>query len=389
MSGLTATGFETKSLEDIQEDINADQRADISANLNQSSASVLGQLNGIMANQIRKVWEALAACYSSFDPDSAGGAALDNLAALTGTTRRPASAARVGLEVNVDPGTYAIGTLVINPTGDPNATLTNITEIVNGTGGADDIAGTWEADAVGVTAYTVASVFEITSPVTGWNSVGTVSAVTNGQDVETDEELRARRENEVQAQGSTTVDAIRSDILQNVDGVISCTVVENDTDVTVDGIPPHSIESIVFGPDPSTTPDDQAVADQIFLSKAGGIRAHGSTILQVTDSQGTEHNIGLTRPEDAEIWADLSNLVTDSTYGGDSNLKDEIVAKASAALGPGDDVYAADVICWAKEVQGVLNLDVDVGLSASPSGSSVALTIRQISRWATARIAVV
>lgn len=389
MSGLTSEGFDPKSLEDIQDDINAEQLANIAANLNQSSASLLGQINGIMSNQLRKVWEALAACYSSFDPDSAGGAALDNLAALTGTTRLQASAAVVGLPANVDPGTYLAGTLVINPTGDPNATLVNTEDVVNATGGATDVDAIFTAEAVGLTEYTAASVFEITSPVTGWNSVGSVTAVTNGRDEETDEELRARREDEVQAQGSTTVDAIRADVLQSVDGVISCTVVENDTDVTVDGIPPHSFETVVYGPDPAAASDDQAVADQVFLSKAAGIQAHGSTTKQVEDSQGTDHNIGLTRPSDLAVYAEITNLVTDSDYATDSNLKSEIVAAASAALGPGDDVYAADVICWAKEVPGVLNLDVTVGTAASPVDSSVDVTIRQISRWDVARVTVV
>lgn len=389
MSGVTATGFDIRTLEEILAEIEADQRANISANLNQSSASALGQLNGIVTNQLVKVWEALAACYSAFDPDSAGGAALVNLAALTGTTRLAATAARVGLEVNVDPGTYAAGSLVINPTGDPNTTLTNLEDVVNGTGGADDVAGVWEAAAVGVTAFTLSSVFDITSPVTGWNSIGTISVVTNGTDIETDEALRARREAEVQAQGSTTVDAIRADILQNVAGVISCSVVENDTDATVDGIPPHAIEAIVYGPDPAVAADDQAVADQVFLSKAGGIRAYGTTTKTVTDSQGADHTIGLTRPADVDIYFEISFLITDSDYAGDANLISEVVDAAAAYYGPGGTVYAADLLCFAKEVPGVLSLAVRIGLTASPSDFDVAISSREVSRWDTARGSVV
>lgn len=389
MAGVTTEGFEIRSLEDIQAEIEAAQRASISANLDQSATSVLGQLNAIFAQQVRKVEEALAACYAAFDPDAAGGAALENVSAITGTVRKAATAAYLGVTVNVDPGTYAIGTLTINPTGDPDATLTNATEIVNSGGVAADVAGSWQADATGATAYTVASTFEITSPVTGWNSITSIDSVTNGTDIETDAELRARREEELAAPGSTTVDAIEADISREVDGVISVKVVENDTDATVDGIPQHAFEAIVYGPDPSTAADDQAVADQIFASKAGGIQAYGSTIKTVTDSQGYDHAIGLTRPSDVNVYFEISGLVTDSSYAGDANLLSEVVAAAEAGLGPGDDVYSADVISWAKGVTGVLNLDATVGTAASPTGSSVAITVREISRWATARGAVV
>lgn len=389
MSGLTSEGFDTKSLEEIQDDIGADQRANIAANLNQSSASILGQINAIIANQIRKVWEATADAYSAFDPDAASGAALDNLAALTGTTRLPASAARLSLEVNVDPGTYAAGSLVINPTGEPNATLTNTADVVNGGASADDVSGIWLADATGVTAYTTASALEITSPVTGWNSIGTIATVTNGTDVETDAALRARRQDEVTAQGSTTVDAIRADILQNVDGVELVTVTENDTDVTVDGIPPHSFEAVVYGPDPAVAADDQAVAEQIFLSKAGGILAHGSTIKTVVDSQEVDHLIGLTRPSDIDLYFELSFLITDSDYGGDVNLIAQVSAAASAYYGPGDTVYSADLLCWAKDLPGVLSLSARVGLTASPAAFDQAIAFREISRWDIARGAVV
>jgi len=389
MAGVTTEGFEIRSLEDIQAEIEAAQRATISANLDQSATSVLGQLNAIFAQQVRKVEEALAACYAAFDPDAAGGAALDNVSAITGTVRKSATAAYLGITVNVDPGTYAIGTLTINPTGDPDATLTNVTAIVNSGGGAADVAGSWQADATGATAYTVASTFEITSPVTGWNSITSIDSVTNGTDIETDAELRARREEELAAPGSTTVDAIEADISRDVAGVISVRVVENDTDVTVDGIPPHAIEAIVYGPDPATAADDQAVADQIFASKAAGIQAYGSTIKTVTDSQGFDHAIGLTRPSDVNVYFEIAGLVTDSSYAGDANLLSSIVASAAATLGPGDDVYSADVIAWAKDVEGVLNLTAAVGITASPAGSSVSISVREISRWATARGAVV
>jgi uncharacterized phage protein gp47/JayE len=388
---VTATGFEIRSVEEILAEIEAAQRAAsaLGPNLDQSPTSVLGQLNAIFANQVRKVEEAMAGCYSAFDPDAAGGDALDNVSSITGTIREPATKAYLGITVNVDPGTYAIGTLILNPVGNPNATLSNAVAIVNGGGSAANVAGAWEATAAGLTAYTTSTVMEITSAVVGWNSIGATSSVTNGTDVEEDADLRARRETELAAPGSTTVDAIRADILQNVAGVLSVDVIENDTDATVDGIPPHAFEVVAYGPDPAAAADDQAVADQIFLSKAAGIKAHGSTEKTVTDAQGYDHAIGLTRPTDLNVYFTITNLVTNDDYATDANLLAEVVAAAEAALGPGGAVYSADIITWAKAVPGVLGLTATVGTAASPTGSVVSPTFRQITRWDVARGAVV
>ena len=116
---LTTAGLEVDTFEETLEAIETEQKAAISPSLDLSTSSPLGQLNRIMARAIRLVNEALEAVYAGIDPDSNTGDAQDRIAAITGTFREAATKATVTLSVNLDAGTYAIGTLVAHTAGRP------------------------------------------------------------------------------------------------------------------------------------------------------------------------------------------------------------------------------------------------------------------------------
>lgn len=73
------------------------------------------------------------------------------------------------------------------------------------------------------------SLTEILTPVAGWVSLTNPQAGITGRNQETDAELRLRREQSLHLLGAATVEAIRSRLLQEVDGVTSVTVFENVT----------------------------------------------------------------------------------------------------------------------------------------------------------------
>jgi uncharacterized phage protein gp47/JayE len=393
MAGLTPTGFTSKSLDEIREEIKTELRARVSSQLNLEADSSLGEVVAIISEAAALIWEELAALYGSTFPDGATGRALDNIAALTGTVRRGATAARAAFEVNVNPGTYVAGSLQIIPQGDPTAVLVNLEDIVNGGGAAADIAGIWEATAAGATGWSTSTVFVIGATVGGWNAVangGLPSEVTNGLDAEKDAELRARRAQELAASGSTTVDAIRADILRNVVGVISATVVENDTSaVDADGRPPHSVEAIVLGPVPPTAADDQALADQIFATKAGGIEAFGTQTETVTDSQGNGHTIGFSRPVAVPVKAGLLLTLDGSgDYPGDADAKELLAAAANAAAEVGEDQFFTRFLCYAFDIPGVLNAAPTAFHPAAgpPTVADISIGAREIATYDVADI---
>ena len=114
--GVLDTGFAKKTLEDVLDEIEDDQLTTIRPDLNQLPSSVLGQLNGIFGDKLRELWDLAEAVYSAAYPDSASGAALDGIAAITGATRLPASRSTVELTVNLNAGlTLPTGRIISSP----------------------------------------------------------------------------------------------------------------------------------------------------------------------------------------------------------------------------------------------------------------------------------
>ena len=69
----------------------------------------------------------------------------------------------------------------------------------------------------------------IQTPVSGWSSITNPVQGVTGTFVETDSQLRIRRANSIALAGNATVEAIRAHLLQNVPGVTSALVFENQT----------------------------------------------------------------------------------------------------------------------------------------------------------------
>ena len=364
---LSGTGYVIPSLEDIKAEIETELRTSVSPGIDLSSASPDGQLLDIFARQIRKVYEATAALYASMNPEGATGAQLDYLAALTGTTRRPPTASRVTATVNVDPGTYSAGTLVAHVTGNPEATFYNLEEVVNGGGVAANIDAVFASEDLGPVAAGSGTLTEISGPVSGWNSITNALDATLGTFAETDAELRARRAQEIEAPGSTTVDAIRADLIQNIDGIISASVREYQP-------ADCEIEVVVYGPNPATAADDLAVAEQIFASKAGGIGYRdnsaeaGWTEVAITDDQNFSHTVQFVRASAVPMEASLILQYDATLYPGDAEAASQIAETAQESFRVGEDFHWSLLVDWALQVEGVLRVTaVGVELQGNPT----------------------
>lgn len=85
------------------------------------------------------------------------------------------------------------------------------------------------SDEFGPIACPVGNLTSIVTPIAGWDSITNQTAGSLGRLVETDAELRIRRQNSIKLLGAGTVESIRSQLLQNVDGVTSASVIENVT----------------------------------------------------------------------------------------------------------------------------------------------------------------
>jgi len=90
--GITTTGFNKKTLADIQAETEADLRAELGANIQLDDRDPLAQIKGILDERESILWDALEDIYNNLaNVNGASGVPLDNLVALNGITRRSSS----------------------------------------------------------------------------------------------------------------------------------------------------------------------------------------------------------------------------------------------------------------------------------------------------------
>jgi hypothetical protein len=89
--GLTSNGLAIMRQSDIISAFQAQLQAALGQNINVLPQSILGQITNIVAEREALVWELLEAVYNSQYPATAEGTSLDNILALTGLKRLPAT----------------------------------------------------------------------------------------------------------------------------------------------------------------------------------------------------------------------------------------------------------------------------------------------------------
>ncbi len=382
--GVTSAGFVRKPFEVIAEEMRTKIRGAWGATVDLTPDSDFGQIIDTVAVKLAEAWEVTEAAYAAYDPDQAEDASLDAVMALTGGGGGGATKTRVLLDVNVDPGTYAIGDLVASVTGDPTRRFVNLVEVVNATLAAYTIAGVdFEAEDAGPLVANAGTVEVMASAVSGWNSVTNIAdAYKLGSDVEKDAPARARREQELGSQGSANVVAIRAALLaferdDKSKPILRVTVLENVGDTTdSDGLLPHTIEAIVHAP----TATDDEIAEIIFRTTTGGIGTNGTTSVNVVDVQDKTHVIKFSRPTTLDAYATVTLEVDADTYAGDTAVAVSL-ASTDTDFGPGEKLLWTKIIGDAYGVTGVKRV-VSFGLSTSGGGpftqTDITPTARQV-----------
>lgn len=159
------------------------------------------------------------------------------------------------------------------------------------------------------------------NPMPGINSVTNTIALRDGQDEETDAELIKRYYDSLGKLGNRRVESIKAKVLDEVEGVRACIVIENDTmQEDADGRPPKSFETILLGGEPAE------IARKIFEAKPGGIQAYGHTVESVNDSHGMTHQIGFTYATVVPVYVKVYVKKTkDYPINGDDQIKEQVV----------------------------------------------------------------
>lgn len=453
--GLTDKGFFAKPYEVTFNEITSRLRGRFGPTIAADPESIEGQTIAIVSEQLTLLWEAGDDIYSGFDPDKNVGQAQDAICAITGTFRLPASKSAVVLTFTGDTGTtfdpetkaeapgvstpifstlaggtlaaadawiashaYVVGDVVTND-GDGDSTpsiyvctTSGLSASSIGPGGSSTSItdGTahwrWVGDGDGfvsslayctVTGPFAAPAFSLSvmaTPVDGILGVLNLDDAAIGRDVESHEELRVRREQEVARPGTGTVDAIVAAISDvGKDGpspVTSVAVFNNRTNSTdATGLPAHNVEALVEGG------DDQEIFDTLLANVDAGMGTYGNVTGTAVDSEGTVTPMGFSRPEEKLAWITISLVKNPRTYpvDGDEQVK-QAIFDSGFFRQSGIDIDPSWALAQAFKVLGVIRVPTMPLVSVSPvvvpvSSTPIVIAPRQRAKYSTARIRVI
>lgn len=329
--GITDTGYNKRDFNSIMDYIEEGLKAEtrFGNNIDFSDADPLKQLTVPIAEQMAELWEAVEQVFYGISPKYAEGNNLSNTGAYIGISRKqPTYSAGVcrftgstgvtipkGFLVSTESG-IVFQTTDENKTIDSNGYVDINVQAINQGADGDNAANT---------------IVKVVNPVIGLDNVTNPLPTQGGQDQEADTDFRIRYKDSTSLGVGSTADAIRAKILE-VDDVQDCIVRENDTMDTVNGIPPKSLKSIVYGG------ADIAIAQAIFSKKAGGIQTVGDTTIQVLDSQQVQQSISFSRPTAVIIYIKVTTVTTtDFPIDGKSKIKSSLESYM-AAMRLGEDV---------------------------------------------------
>jgi uncharacterized phage protein gp47/JayE len=384
--GLTAAGFSRKRLEDIRDELRAEIAGVFGSKLNTAADSAIAQLIDVFAGQLAVTWEGLEGVYQAFDPASAEGVALENLAALFKLTRTPATSSVGTIRVTGTAGTVIPeGYEVRSPSTDVNVVTTDVA-VIPVLGFVDVPARTVDTGPVIVEAGDVTTAVDFVS---GVDSVTNLTDFIPGAVVESDQELALRRDGSLQVGGAAVDRAIRGQLLA-LPFVTQALVISNRSGTTdANGFPPHSVNAIVW-PTTADTDEQQAIIDVLVRNAPGGIRANGAVQFTVTDDYGytDPEPYGFSFATELDVYVDVI-VTTDANYpgNGDDQITAAIVA-AGNSLSVGADVRVLTLLCEVADIPGVLTAEVRVKVGSAPGPSDTAnivVAVDEVARFATAR----
>lgn len=196
------------------------------------------------------------------------------------------------------------------------------------------------------------TIIKQTEVISGVREIYNENPIINGRDKENDTELRARYLNQIRKKISFTTKGIKEYLLANTD-IIDCRVYENDSDITVDGRPPHSYEAVIHGG------TEEEIYNALYYYKLAGIRCWGAN-----KKQYGEIEIGYTKASKCPVEVEIIFKQTlDMKL---SKVVKKVIGRYIETRGFGDTIYRYIIIGEIYKLN--LNLDI-VGVKFGKKGA--------------------
>lgn len=283
---VTVNGLVTKTRQEIEAELVAAFQSIYGNDINLSQDTPDGQILNIFIQSYLDLLELVKAVYTSFDPDQAFGVTLDQRVAFNGIQRQA--------------GTYTVTDITVVISQPLNLygldqDEQDVYTVADNAGNEWQLIDTVSLNVLGANVLAFRAKVpgaQLTIPntitvpktiVLGVTSVNNPTAYTSlGLNEETDQQLRTRRQRAVSISSQGYLAGLIA-ALENINGIISVFVYENNEDGIVDGVAGHSIWVIVSG-----TYDDADVADAIYKKRNAGCGMKGDKTYSVQQVDGTE-----------------------------------------------------------------------------------------------------
>lgn len=373
--GLDKHGFKRKTYTDILESMENRAKELFGEDINLNNFSPLGMFLKVISWGLSILWQLAEKVYYSAFIDDAEGVNLDKVARNIGVYRRGEQ--------------YSFGEIILE--GEEGTTITPDNLII---GTRNEVnfqpMETVTIDSSGKAIVRIKSLLpgvennvepntitEIITPIVGLNKVCNEEKTTGGRNAETDTEFRERYYQSLSRQGSSTLNSIMAS-LYAIENVRTALVIENTSMEVVNGMPPKSIQAYVLGG------ESKDIAQAIFSTKPAGIETVGTETEVIKDISGLEHTVKFSYATEKDVYINIT-LTKSATYraDGDKLIKSALVkyiggtdtdGQTYAGLNIGQDIILTKLISIISNIEGVLDFDIQIGLSAeSLSSSNIAI----------------
>lgn len=280
---LDSTGLVVATTDEIATDLQAAFKSIYGNDINVASESPDGQMIGIFSQADSDALDLLVDIYNMFDVDSAYGISLQRLLSINGIVPREGTFTTTPVNITTDRALTLPGldqsTVAPYQVQDANTVWTLVSSF--SFVGAATQALVFRAATLGPITPLPNTITIQATPIVGVTVVNnpTVTGAVIGTAEESDVELRIRHAKSFQLAATSPADAVEA-ALGSLDGVTDALVVENRENVTVDGVPAHSIWPLVVGG------EDVDIAKAIYAKTAPGCGLFGTVEYEVARPNG-------------------------------------------------------------------------------------------------------
>ena len=333
---IDTTGIHVPMYEDIRDDLIASMKQIFGQDIYLDDDSQDYQQISIFAKKIFDTNSLAVLVYNNRTANTAIGTGLDNLCALAGIKRKPATYSTCQLIINGEPGT-----IINNGQASDGTNLWDLpAEVTIPDNGIITVEAT--SHEKGYIAVLPNTINIIVTPVYGWLGVTNTYQSNPGNDAETDASLRARYAISTQAPADSIFESLLASLKQ-VAGVTKVRGYENDTGAAdSNGLPAHSVTFVVEGG------DEKDIATEIYYKKTPGCYTNGTTAVNLTSPTGNITIIRFYRPTYKTVYVKV--LVRKLSGYNDNyaaNIKNAIVDYISG-LDLAETVYRS--ILWSVAI---------------------------------------